>query len=212
MSYDPNFYNIIRHGAVVSADAVVPYVYEQVKPVRVVDVGCGEGHWGKKFEDLGCYVVGMDGSYMKTPVVANFLAFDIEQRIPVPQAPYDLAICLEVAEHLQSTRAETFVEDLCRLAPTILFSAAIPGQGGNGHINCQWPTYWEKFFNQNGYTLNGSIRDLYWDDETIEPWYRQNLMIASKTPENFPELFKSETNLNRVHPVIASWNADIRLP
>jgi len=212
MSYDPNFYDIIRHGAVVSADKIVPYVFEQIKPKRVIDVGCGEGWWGKKFEDLGSYVLGLDGAYMTNPAMTNFHAFDIEQRIPTPNEPFDLAVCLEVAEHLNPSRAETFVEDLCKLSPTILFSAAIPGQGGNGHINCQWPSYWQTFYSQHGYTLNGSIRDLFWNDETIEPWYRQNLMIAAKNPEDFPELFKTEADLNRVHPVIAGWNASIRLP
>ena len=61
---------------------------------------------------------------------------------------FDLAISLEVAEHLKSSSSEDFVQSLTTLAPMILFSAAIPHQGGLHHINEQWLEYWGDLFNK----------------------------------------------------------------
>jgi hypothetical protein len=59
---------------------------------------------------------------------------------------FDLAICLEVAEHLPPEAAEGFIDSLTRLAPVVLFSAAITFQVGNQHLNGQWPDYWATLF------------------------------------------------------------------
>jgi hypothetical protein len=77
----------------------------------------------------------MDGGYVTTsPLGERFLPHDIAT--PLPEhlvGRFDLAVCLEVAEHLPPERAESFIRELCDLAPVVLFSAAIPGQGGTGH-------------------------------------------------------------------------------
>jgi len=59
----------------------------------------------------------------------------------------------------------------------VAFSAAIPGQGGVGHVNEQWPDYWEALFAAKGYVLVDWFRRQLWDDTAIEPWYRQNLFL-----------------------------------
>lgn len=207
-TYIPNFYDMIRHGCQTSADAVVPVVYHDLlKPKAVIDIGCGEGWWANKFKELGSNVLGIDGSYVKTsPLGSDFKAVDIDvvgSLTGIPRA--DLVVCLEVAEHLKASRADSFVEELCGLAPTLLFSAAIPRQPGVDHINCQWPSYWAEKFSKHGYATSGNIRDLFWDDDKVEPWYRQNLLIISKTPELYPGYFPDETELDRTHPIIASW-------
>ena len=205
--YSDKFYDHIRDGAQTSASVVADILYRELSPGSVVDIGCGEGHWAKAFEDLGATVTGVDGSYVNNPVVL-FVSADLSESIPFNQLEesYDLAISLEVAEHLPERRASSFVDDLCSLSNNILFSAAVPGQPGTGHVNCQWfDKFWEPLFNKNGYSASGMLRFLLWQDDRVEWWYQQNLMFITKTPESFPTFFLPKElakTYSVVHPVL----------
>lgn len=201
--YDAAFFDLIREGCQRSAEAVVPRFKAHYRPRTVVDVGCGEGWWGKAFEDIDCQVTGIDGP-VDNPALDDFRVHDLTERLTLPLG-FDLAISLEVAEHLPPERADTFVADLCALAPVVLFSAAIPGQGGHGHLNEQWPAYWVERFEANGYECSGALRWDIWDDDRVENWYRQNLMVAADSWERIPELFNDSLGtqmLPVVHPVL----------
>ena len=69
------------------------------------------------------------------------MPFDLNQPFTLDRTS-DLVVCLEVAEHVPPLSAGDFIASLTRLASIILFSAAIPYQGGDGHLNEQWPEYW----------------------------------------------------------------------
>jgi SAM-dependent methyltransferase len=175
-SYDAAFFDSIREGCQQSAKAVVPLVMDAFSPRSVVDVGCGEGWWGKAFEAKGCEVLGLDGE--GRPVIPS-KQVDLAEPLPTFEQDFDLAVCLEVAEHLPPERAESFIAELCSLSHTILFSAAVPGQGGTGHLNEQWPPYWAELFMANGMYCSDELRWTIWYDERVCWWYRQNLMVAS---------------------------------
>jgi hypothetical protein len=106
----------------------------------------------------------------------QFIRADLTKPFPVRRR-FDLAISLEVAEHLPEKAANNFVKSLTRLAPVVLFSAAAPGQGGVDHINEQWPDYWAERFERQGYRPYDFLRRKIWNDRSIKPWYRQNLII-----------------------------------
>jgi SAM-dependent methyltransferase len=200
VAYDPGFYDLIRDGARRSAQVVAPVVLgamDRRRPRTVLDVGCGEGWWALAFAGLGCEVTGVDGAYV-ADVGVPFVARDLAA--PFDVGRFDLAVCLEVAEHLPESRAAGLIEDLCRAAPTILFSAAVPGQGGHGHINEQWPGYWVNLFHANEFAVSGALRWVLWGDDRIEPWYRQNLLVASTVPNLYPGLFNTPTAA--VHPLV----------
>jgi SAM-dependent methyltransferase len=200
--YDGQFFDTIRDGCQRSAEVVVPLLVDLFKPASVVDVGCGEGWWARTFQGHGVAARGIDGPDT-IAMVAPFQPHDLTE--PLPElGTFDLAISLEVAEHLPPERAESFVADLCRLAPTVVFSAAIPGQGGTGHVNEQWPAYWARLFEACGYTVSGALRHLIWDDERVENWYRQNLLVASRHPSAHRKLFTGPTAapVALVHPVL----------
>lgn len=200
--YDEQFYETITDGAARSADIVAPYIYRTWgRPQRVVDVGCGRGAWAREFEKLGASVVGVDGPWVTEPLIDSFHAHDLTQPIPEALGSFDLAVCVEVAEHLPAARAAGLVNDLCRLAPVVLFSAAIPWQTGTGHINCQWPSYWARLFAEHGYGPVDDVRWDIWTDERVEVWYRQNLMIF--TSGAAPVINPGE--LDVVHPEIHAW-------
>lgn len=198
--YDATFYETIRAGCQASAAVVVPLVMAELAPRTVVDVGCGEGWWGRAFAELGgCHVLGMDGPSGGTALPDQYVTVDLTYPF-ASLARADLAVALEVAEHLPPERADGFIEDLCTVAPLVLFSAAIPGQGGTGHLNEQWPAYWVERFNRNGFAVSGALRWQIWGDLRVENWYRQNLLVAARDPQRYPRLFA--TALAEPWPVV----------
>jgi hypothetical protein len=147
----------------------------------------------------------VDGAHVAHAAKVPFVAHDLEQPLP-DLGRHSLAVCLEVAEHLSPGRAQSFIADLCRLSDVVLFSAAIPGQGGTGHVNEQPPQYWAGLFEQQGYAVSGYLRWLIWDDDRVENWYRQNLLIAAKNPgRQHPGLLwgtAAAEPVHVVHPVL----------
>jgi SAM-dependent methyltransferase len=204
-TFTPDIYEQLRSGTQESAAKVTPLLVNIFKPVKVVDVGCGEGWWAREFARHECSVVGVDETVPDSldDDGVRFHRVDLRESF-ASLGRFDLAICLEVAEHLPPQDAEHLVTTLCDLAPTALFSAAVPGQGGHGHVNEQWPGYWASLFESRGYTVSGALRWLLWDEESIEPWYRQNLLAASCEPARWPAIFKSDSAapFPLIHPAI----------
>ncbi len=179
--YDRDYYRALDTTSLRSARHVVPRVLELVQPGRVVDVGCGRGSWLSIFLEHGvAEVLGVDGDWVDPAGLhiprERFRFCDLRQPLEL-DGTFDLAVCLEVAEHLPAERAEGLVETLTRLAPVVLFSAAIPGQGGVGHINEQWPDYWAERFTRFGFRPVDILRRELWDDPEVVWWYAQNTMI-----------------------------------
>jgi SAM-dependent methyltransferase len=186
-----------------SARVVLPLVFELARPASVVDVGCLFGAWADECRRLGADdVLGIDGDYVDRAALAiPFVARDLMRPLRLERG-FDLAICLEVAHYLPEGRAESFVRDLCLLAPMVLFSAAIPFQGGLHHLNEQWPEYWAERFAKHGYAPVDCIRDAVWDDAHVARWYAQNtlLFVADGAPlsvANHPGYGRCPA---RVHP------------
>jgi SAM-dependent methyltransferase len=173
-------------GASTSAEVVVPLVMDLVRPGDVVDVGCGMGGWLAEFLEAGVEdVLGLDGDYVDRSMLAipaeKFRAHDLTCPLPV-ERKFDLAVSLEVAEHLPAGVAEQFVNGLTQLAPAVLFSAALPGKAGNRHVNEQWPSYWAGLFKARGYILMDPIRPAVWNEPRVDWWYRQNMFLYA-TPQ-----------------------------
>ena len=204
--YNEKFYDTISDGSVRSALTVAPMILDRIYDeenvdgkFKVIDVGCGEGHWGAAFEDLGCEVFGLDGSYVNSPRIP-FRAHNLEQALPDDLDFFDLAVCLEVAEHLTEARAASFIHELGKLSDTVLFSAAIPFQTGTGHINCQWQSYWKELFEAEGFNVTDDIRSDIWMDKRIEVWYRQNMMLCQRGYR-----LKASGVFDVVHPEMHYW-------
>lgn len=179
--YDGRFFEELREGARRSAQVIVPLVVRLLAPRSVVDVGCGLGTWLAVFTGSGVpEILGIDGDHvdptnLDIPPV-RFLAHDLSRPLSLDRT-FDLAVSLEVGEHLPSDRAPSYVEDLTRLSSFVLFSAAIPFQGGTNHVNEQWPEYWAALFEQWGFAPVDCIRGEVWSDERVEWWYAQNTLL-----------------------------------
>ena len=157
-------------------------VVELIHPSSVVDVGCGRGAWLGEFNAQGIdNIVGLDGDYLKPSMLRFppqcFRPTDLSSKFEIPGGRYDLAICLEVAEHLPPANSRHLVRQLTSAAPLVLFSAAPPGQGGEGHINCQPLSYWRKIFEELGFRMLDPFRPKLRDDRRVAWWYRQNAVL-----------------------------------
>ena len=178
------FYKENQFGFLRSAKEVVPLVIELLRPRCVIDVGCGIGTWLSVFREHGIEdVLGVDSDYIYRKMLQipedRFLGFDLRKPLRLDRE-FDLALSLEVAEHLPHECAETFVDSLARLAPAILFSAAIPYQGGEHHLNEQWPDYWASLFRKKEYTVFDYIRWKIWENDAVDWWYAQNILLFAK--------------------------------
>lgn len=212
--YDDAFYETQVTGSLLSARRILPPLLG-VLPIRtVLDVGCGLGAFLNVAAELGAEgVCGLDGDYVSREKLLigpdRFLPTDLGRPFDIGRT-FDLVISLEVAEHLSQERADGFVDDVCRHGNLILFSAAVPRQGGKGHRNEQWQSYWAEKFRSRGYHAFDFLRKRLWSDAQVEGWYRQNIVIYAK--EDGGPLFNTVTaiappvaelgNLDVVHPEI----------
>lgn len=156
-------------------------------PGSILDVGCGTGTWLRAALDCGVLdVVGLDGVEIPREQLLlpheKFLCRNLNTPVDLGRR-FDVVTCLEVAEHLEPEVGKVLIQTLTRHADKILFSAACPDQPGQHHVNCQWPDYWQSLFNSQGFICSDSIRWQIWDDQNIEPWYRQNLFAARHDPQ-----------------------------
>lgn len=208
-TYDEDFYHDREDGARSSAHAIVPVIHERLAPDSVVDVGCGTGTWLGVFQEQGVSrLVGIEGEWVSSDMFsvagAELRTADLSQPLEM-NGRFDLAVSIEVAEHLPPSRAGSFVSDLCRLAPVVLFSAAVPLQGGNHHVNEQWPDYWVERFRDRGYEVVDLIRPLFWDDDRVSVWYRQNSFLFVDPEHPSAEALRdvdTSMPLSVIHPLL----------
>lgn len=182
--YTREYYDQLREGSTRSAEVIAPLVLQFLSARSVVDVGCGDGTWLSIFRRLGIEdMLGIDGDYVDPNILqiphTNFRALDLAKPFDLGRA-FDLAISLEVAEHLSPDCAATFIQSLTRLAPAVLFSAAIPLQGGLNHVNEQWPDRWAELFRERGYLPVDCIRRRIWQNQAVEWWYAQNTLLFAR--------------------------------
>ncbi|MFM8271680.1 MAG: class I SAM-dependent methyltransferase [Gemmata sp.] len=185
--YDDAFYASQADGSLRSARAVAPLVMGLVAPASVLDVGCGLGTWLAAFAELGVTdILGIDGDYVdrtKLKIPADrFRPVNLNAPPPLGRA-FDLAVCLEVAEHLPEAAAPGLVQLLTGSAPAVLFSAAVPGQQGTDHINEQWPAFWRELFKARGFVRLDPIRPRVLRDRRVESWYQQNTFLFVRETE-----------------------------
>lgn len=182
--YTADFYERMMPLSEKSAKRIVPVVLEWIRPRSVLDVGCGVGHFLRAFQEAGVAdIKGIDGDYVPADQLVvdagHFAPVDLKQAFDL-RRQYDLVLSLEVAEHLPADAAAGFVQSLVRHGDLILFSAAVPHQGGTHHVNEQWPSYWSQLFAGHGYRAYDVLRPALWGDAEIAWWYRQNLLLFVK--------------------------------
>jgi len=187
--YDSEFFDFVDASAGRSARRFVELVEQNVFAARrvadVIDVGCGRGVWAAEWRRRGASVLGVDGDYVARDTLLipreYFLAADLSQPFDA-HARFELVQCLEVAEHIAPESADTLIDGLVRHGDVIVFSAAVPGQGGEHHVNERRYAYWRDMFWARGYEMFDAIRPLLRHELDVKPWYRYNSFVyASQT-------------------------------
>lgn len=209
--YNKSFFRAQTEQSKKSGERVVPLVLNLFPISSVIDYGCGTGSWLKSFHENGVKTIkGYDGHWVDLSNLQipadNFVKCDFTGDFKVTERA-DLAVSLEVAEHLDQIHVEKFISILTQTADLILFSAAIPFQGGTHHVNEQWPEYWAAIFSKYGFVPADYIRPLIWNDNKVEFWFAQNILIYVKETSlgNYPQLseYVNKTNpnyLTKIHP------------
>lgn len=199
--YQSDFYEYINAGSLASARVVCPMVSSWLKPESVLDVGCGAGAWCRVWSESGVSeVVGTDGAYVDKSALlipsSSFVSQDLAQSFDLKRK-FSLVTSLEVAEHIAAPSASTFAENLARHGDVILFSAAVPGQGGEFHVNEQPLGYWKRHFEALGFQCFDPLRPAIVQDTRVEPWYRYNtlLYVRGEALERLPSAIASHAVL-----------------
>lgn len=193
-----------------SAREILPLLTRALAPKSIIDVGCGTGHWLAAAIELGLHdVVGVDGAWVKSARLAipteHLVVHDLATPLRLSRR-FDLALSLEVAEHLPESSARGFVRDLCDLSDVVAFSAAIPGQGGRRHRNEQWPSYWAELFREKGFDCYDFLRPRIWENPQVAWYYAQNCLVFAR--RGLPgELGEAGPPFPLVHPRL--WSAQL---
>lgn len=211
IDYNKNFYSENQGNSYRSALKIVPIINEVFSSNSVVDIGCGSGGWLKAFHENGSKkILGIDGKWVKKESLLidpiNFKAMDLPTKLGIEER-FDLAISFEVAEHISEVSADKFIKEIVNLSDIVLFSAAIPYQGGTLHVNEQWQSYWAKKFIDFGYTPIDWIRHKIWSIDDVAFWYKQNMLSYVKNERleagDFDDLLPyaaAKTALDIIHP------------
>lgn len=222
ISYNKSFYNERQDGSLFSAESILPIIIDICQPKSVMDLGCGIGTWLSVFKNkfkIGD-ILGVDGDYVDLNMLqidrTQFVAHNLETRFIAPRK-YDLAMSVEVGEHLPDNCADNLVQSLTDASDIVMFSAALPGQTGTHHINEQVPEYWAKKFIARGYVCIDCIRKQIWNVKGIDVWYRQNILLYIKEEvynSRFKDklgVYKDKTDpefLVRAHPELLIYFKD----
>lgn len=202
--YKDDFYVDLHERTRYPAETIADILFRVLPGVRsAVDVGCAVGSWLAVLREKGVEdIQGIDGDWVSTDFleipVENFRPLDLTKPFRLDRK-YDLAMSLEVAEHLPEADAKGFITSLIGLADFVLFSAAIPFQGGTNHVNEQWLEYWMVLFAEQGFQGIDCIRKRIWHDGRIPFWYKQNLVLFVRK-ERLGEL-NLDAGVEEYHPI-----------
>ncbi len=208
--YDAAFFDYVTDESLRSAQIMMPWVLKQTGAQKVIDVGCGSGAWASVAKEQGCTVHGTDNFVPEDRLLIDPSEFSrVDLTEPFDCSGYDLAICLEVGEHLPEGAARGLVAGLCK-ARYVFFGAAVPGQGGVDHVSERWQGYWSSLFAASGLVGTDEVRREFWHDKRIAVYYRQNVALYGGDVDLSCIGMRSRGVLDVVHPDM--WSLRIGLP
>tara|TARA_B100001059_G_scaffold236076_1_gene284555 strand:- start:1930 stop:2634 length:705 start_codon:yes stop_codon:yes gene_type:complete len=207
--YNKKFYESNRQTTLLGSKIILNLVFDKLKkqPENIIDIGCGTGEWLNSAFELGVKdLSGLDGPWVESESLINkkikLKKLDLNKDfLQYKSKKFDFLICSEVLEHLDPNNNYNIIKKLCELSDVILFSAAIPGQRGTKHINCQWQSYWIKIFKLYNFKMHDIIRPSIWTNDYVEFWLKQNIFLF--TSQNYKLNHDFELNNNYadiIHP------------
>ena len=214
-AYTKEFYESVDLRATETAEIVFKVVNSFIEVRSIVDAGCGSGAWVRSSIKEGAkkaYGVDLGSSLALIKKNESFREILADGRLVLIERDFvhnpdadipsaDLAICLEVVEHLPEDVAKSLVHRLTEASNFIVFSAAQPGQGGTYHINERPIQYWVKEFAKYEVEPYDPFRETLMKNPRIPRFYSLNMLLfVAKGAENFEVKIKNHSGL---------WNTKI---
>ena len=214
--YSEEYYKQHEEGAIRSAENILSFLYDKLKFNTIADLGCGVGCWAMVAKkQFNANILGID-FHDHTYLLLDeneYICADLTKPISLGRT-FDLVISLEVAEHIEGSNSNTFLDNLCSAGRRILFSAALPGQGGIGHVNEKPLSYWTEQFVHRGYLALDVIRPHFWNCDDVEIWYRNNSILFADKGIFLETINKFESYLpmiDIIHPKMLQRIIDRRI-
>lgn len=199
--YDLDFYKkSIRSDRQHSYKEIARYLYETYKPYSAIDYGCGCGWILDYLKSFGVSeVVGFEKSLAAKEVregIDPILRSDVNIVFGVDgdlingaifkhlDRLYDMAICVEGAEHIPDKYSEILVQNITKNTNLLIFSAAPPGKGGVDHVNERTWTYWKNRFNKVGFEQcleQTETMQHYLKSVQVKSWYSNNMRVLRRS-------------------------------
>ena len=210
-SYNDEFYEYNIKSSGDSATEVFPLIASITKVNSVVDFGCGRGTWLNQACDVGAdVVVGLDGTWNADKQINPSIEFlELSDHVKLRKRTFDLAISLEVFEHLEAEFCDELIETMVCCSGVIVFAGAFPRQGGTDHINEQFPSYWAEKFAAHGYLAYDFFRPKLWGNDKVDRCYQQNMFLYvnkennSELVQELDDLLLTNTKfMDAMHPGI----------
>lgn len=157
---------------------------EGFKPKSVIDIGCGEGHSLKWFNDHGIEdVMGVEGSakaLMGSPIKDKIMLHDFTTGPYIPNRRFDLAWSCEFVEHVEEQYVDNFMETF-KSASAVAMTYSEPqwSSGGHHHVNCQPQPYWNERFTKAGFMFLPSYSEMIRSVATAR-WIKPTLSVYVK--------------------------------
>ena len=186
--------------------AIAKIIADKYQPKTVLEIGCGPGKLTKALSVHVNKIVAFDGfsnpefnDYSNIMFHRLDLNNNTDKVKEIQDQHFDIAICMEVAEHINPQASASLIKLLTKHANVVIFTAAVPNQGGHGHINCQPRTFWNKLFVEQNFTINTKVMPFIQSNENIAIWYRLNITDYVK---NDSDLKISESEI--IHNLLES--------
>jgi 2-polyprenyl-3-methyl-5-hydroxy-6-metoxy-1,4-benzoquinol methylase len=186
--YDADYYaSVVEDGAARSAEIMAASIRREFAPRTVVDVGCGTGALLDAMRSQGIGVAGFEYSEAALELCRmrglDVIKVDFERDVLDFKETFDVAVSVEVAEHLPGSVADRYVDLLTSLSEVVVLTAAPPGQGGTDHVNEQPQAYWIAKFAARSFLhveeLSARWRD-EWKAGGVAGWYYRNVMVFKR--------------------------------
>ncbi len=180
--YNYDFHKSIENDEIPQADRLGYYIKTYIKPNQFHDFGCSTGIYVKSVKQHNIPATGFEFSdeAVKNAVTSNIIQCDLTNPLYTEKIPNTLGLCLEVLEHIDDKDWKPVLENIVNNCDKLIFSAAVPGQGGVGHINCRPKIDWIKRFHSLGWVVDlDATKHLlsYMQQGYHMGWFTNNAMV-----------------------------------
>ncbi len=183
--YHQSFYDSVSARAEKTAQITRELISSFLTPESLIDIGSGDGVWTftylSGFSNLNATVVDLPETQFKfinnLSSRVHVIQQDFELGVNLPSSIFDLAICVEVIEHLSPRAAQELISYICKHSKVVLFSGATKGQGGTHHINENTQSFWIESMVNRGMKAYDVVRPVLSGEKEVPSYYKNNIFL-----------------------------------